>query len=120
MAIFDVPLAELRTRGTIKWQRFEADVIPMFVAEMDAHIAPAVRERLERALREGDTGYPQLPTYQEAFADYAEWQWGWRPRVEEMTLATDVVTGMRDALVAVTQPGDGVVINSPIYPPFRG
>ena len=81
MAIFDVPLAELRTRGTIKWQRFEADVIPMFVAEMDAHIAPAVRERLERALREGDTGYPQLPTYQEAFADYAEWQWGWRPRV---------------------------------------
>ena len=48
MAIFDVPLAELRTRGTIKWQRFEADVIPMFVAEMDAHIAPAVRERLER------------------------------------------------------------------------
>ena len=50
MAIFDVPLAELRTRGTIKWQRFEADVIPMFVAEMDAHIAPAVRERLERAL----------------------------------------------------------------------
>ena len=120
MAIFDVPLAELRTRGTIKWQRFEADVIPMFVAEMDAHIAPAVRERLERALREGDTGYPQLPTYQEAFADYAEWQWGWRPRVEEMTLATDVVTGMRAALVAVTQPGDGVVINSPIYPPFRG
>ena len=44
MAIFDVPLAELRTRGTIKWQRFEADVIPMFVAEMDAHVAPAVRE----------------------------------------------------------------------------
>ena len=120
MAIFDVPLAELRTRGTIKWQRFEADVIPMFVAEMDAHIAPAVRERLERALREGDTGYPQLPTYQEAFADYAAWQWGWRPQAAEMKLATDVVTGMRDALVAVTEPGDGVVINSPIYPPFRG
>jgi cystathionine beta-lyase len=120
MAIFDVPLSELRTRGTIKWQRFEPDVIPMFVAEMDAHAAPAVRERLERALREGDTGYPQLPTYQEAFADYAAWQWGWRPRAAEVKLATDVVTGMRDALVAVTEPGDGVVINSPIYPPFRG
>ncbi|MFT3888654.1 MAG: aminotransferase class I/II-fold pyridoxal phosphate-dependent enzyme [Arachnia sp.] len=120
MAIFDVPLSDLRARGTIKWRRFEPDVLPMFVAEMDAHLAPAVRERLERALREGDTGYPQLPTYQEAFADYSAWQWGWRPEMTEMKLATDVVTGMRDALEAVSEPGDGVVINAPIYPPFRG
>lgn len=120
MAIFDIPLSELRTRGTIKWRRFEPDVLPMFVAEMDAHLATPIRERLERALREGDTGYPQLPTYQEAFADYARWQWGWEIAPREMSLATDVVTGMRDALRAVSKPGDTVVINPPIYPPFRG
>lgn len=120
MAIFDVPLAELQTRGTIKWRRFEADVLPMFVAEMDAHLAPAIRARLERALAEGDTGYPEVPAYQEAFADYAAWQWGWEFSPADAALVTDVVTGMRDAVTAVTGPGDKVVINSPIYPPFRG
>ena len=120
MAIFDIPISELRERGSIKWRRFEPDVLPMFVAEMDAHLAPAVRERLEKALRMGDTGYPELPIYQEAMADYALWQWGWSFDPADATLVTDVVTGMRGALVAVSQPGDGVVINPPIYPPFRG
>lgn len=119
MAIFDVPLSELRERGSIKWRRFEPDVLPMFVAEMDAHLAPAVRERLEEAIRVADTGYPELPTYQEAMADYALWQWGWHFDPADATLVTDVVTGMRDALEAVSEPGDAVVINPPIYPPFR-
>lgn len=120
MAIFDIPLAKLQTRGTIKWRRFEPDVLPMFVAEMDAALAPAIAERLQRAIVEGDTGYPELPAYQEAFADYAAWQWGWEFSPAEATLVTDVVSGMREAVVAVTEPGDKVVINSPIYPPFRG
>lgn len=120
MAIFDVPLSELRQRGSIKWQRFEPDVLPLFVAEMDSRTVPAVQARLEQALRLGDTGYPELPTYQESMADYARWQWGWDFDPAEATLVTDVVSGMRDALEAVTEPGDAVVINSPIYPPFRG
>lgn len=119
MAIFDVPLSELRRRGTIKWRRWEPDVLPMFVAEMDAHLAPPIRAALERALADGDTGYPELPTYQEAFAEYAEWQWGWRIGVADQTLATDVVTAMREAVLAFAAAGDAVVINSPIYPPFR-
>ncbi|HJE52098.1 MAG TPA: aminotransferase class I/II-fold pyridoxal phosphate-dependent enzyme [Tessaracoccus flavescens] len=119
MAIFDVPLADLRKRTSIKWRRFEPDVIPMFVAEMDAHMAAPIRERLERAIRDGDTGYPQDPCYQESYAAFAADTWGWTFNPDDAKLATDVVTGMRDALVAVSEPGDGVVINSPIYPPFR-
>ncbi|WP_197511483.1 MalY/PatB family protein [Tessaracoccus coleopterorum] len=72
------------------------------------------------ALRQGDTGYPELPAYQEAMSDFAQWQWGWTFDPADATLVTDVVTGMRDALEAVSRPGDGVVINPPIYPPFRG
>ena len=47
MAIFDVPLSELRRRGTIKWRRWEPDVLPLFVAEMDVHLAPPIRAALE-------------------------------------------------------------------------
>ncbi|AQP45469.1 MalY/PatB family protein [Tessaracoccus flavus] len=119
MAIFNVPLTELQQRRTIKWRRFEPDVLPMFVAEMDAHLAAPVRERLERALAMGDTGYPQLPDYQEAFADFAQWMWGWSIEPKQFKLATDVVTGMREAVLGLTAPGDAVVINPPIYPPFR-
>lgn len=119
MAIFDVPLADLRRRGSIKWTRFEPDVLPMFVAEMDAHLAAPIRERLERALRDGDTGYPEQPTYQEAYADFAQWQWGWSFEVADARLATDVVSAMREVVLAVSEPGDAVVINTPIYPPFR-
>ena len=76
MTIFSVPLDELRRRGSVKWRRFEPDVLPMFVAEMDANIAQPVADRLQRAIRESDTGYPQSDAYQEAFADYACGQWG--------------------------------------------
>lgn len=119
MTVFSVPLDELRRRNTQKWRTFEPDVLPMWVAEMDAHIAEPVRLRLERALREGDTGYPVLPTYQEAFADYAQWQWGWAPDPADALLAADVVTGMREAVLAFSKPGDKVLINPPVYPPFR-
>lgn len=119
MSIFEVPLERLRQRGSIKWRRYEPDVLPLFVAEMDADLAPAVAQRLQRAIAEGDTGYPELPTYQEAMIDYAQWQWGWDFNVSEASLVTDVVTGMREVILAVTEPGDAVVINPPIYPPFR-
>ena len=118
MTIFNVPLDVLRRRGSIKWQRFAPDVLPMFVAEMDANLADPIRERLERAVRESDTGYPELPAYQEAFADFARYQWGWEMDPAEATLVADVVTGMREAVLALTEPGDRVLINLPVYPPF--
>lgn len=91
----------------------------MFVAEMDAHLAAPVRERLERAVRDSDTGYPELPAYQEAFADFARWAWGWELDPGEAMLVADVVSGMREAVLCLTQPGDRVLINPPVYPPFR-
>lgn len=119
MAIFDVSLDDLRRRTSIKWQRFEPDVLPMFVAEMDVHVAAPVAERLHQAIRDGDTGYPELPLYQEAFAAFAQWMWGWEPDVEDMMLAGDVMSGMRELLLATTELGDAVVVNPAIYPPFR-
>jgi len=67
MAIFDIPLENLRRRRSIKWARFAPDVLPLFVAEMDAKPVPAVVDVLSRMVAEGDTGYPELPDYQEAF-----------------------------------------------------
>ncbi len=119
MAIFDLDLDQLRQRRSIKWARFEPDVIPMFVAEMDARPVPAVVEVLSRMIADGDTGYSELPDYQNAFADYARDVWSWDLDPATISLAGDVVTGMRELVLVVSKPGDAVVINSPIYPPFR-
>lgn len=118
MSIFDVDPAILRRRTSIKWSRFEPDVLPMFVAEMDVQPAPAIVERLERAIADGDLGYPEQPYYQESFAAFADWMWGWRPDPATIKLSGDVMQGMRELTLAVTRPGDGVVINPPVYPPF--
>lgn len=120
MALFTLGLDDLRRRTSIKWQRFEPDVLPMFVAEMDCALPPRVAERLQRVIDDGDTGYPELPFYERAFADYAAWQWGWDlDPASDIGLAGDVMSGMREVLLAVTEPGDAVAFNTPIYPPFR-
>lgn len=120
MPVFDLDLAALRRRTSIKWTRFAPDVLPMFVAEMDVQPAPAIVERLQRAIADGDLGYPEQPFYQEAFSDFAAWLWDWEPDPARMRLSGDVMQGVRELTVAVTEPGDGVVITPPIYPPFYG
>lgn len=119
MPVFDVPLDELRRRTSIKWSRWEPDVLPMFVAEMDCRMPEPVVARLERAMRDGDTGYPELPVYQEAYARFAQWRWGYEPDLTAVVPTGDVMQGLRYALETVTERGDGVVFNPPIYPPFR-
>lgn len=120
MPIFDVPLDVLRQRTSVKWRRFEPDVLPLFVAEMDAQVSPAVLRRLRRALEVGDTGYPELPSYQAAFARFAHWRWGWDVDPAVARVCGDVMGGMEALIMAFSEPGDGVVINPPIYPPFPG
>lgn len=120
MAIFSLGLERLRRRRSIKWARFEPDVLPMFVAEMDVDPAPAITQRLQEVIAEGDLGYPELPVYQESFVAFADWLWDWRlDPARDLQLAGDVMSAMRELTLAVTGPGDAVVINTPIYPPFR-
>ncbi|RRD04561.1 aminotransferase class I/II-fold pyridoxal phosphate-dependent enzyme [Arachnia propionica] len=119
MRIFDVPLEELRRRRSIKWSRFEPDVLPMFVAEMDVHLLPAVQERLNQMLADGDTGYPEQPEYQEAYADFAAETWGLRLDPGSFRVGCDTMAPIRELTAALTEPGDGVAFNPPIYPPFR-
>ena len=114
-------LEDLRSRTSAKWTTYDADVLPLWVAEMDVLTVAPVREALERALREGDTGYPGRSVYAEALAGFAEERYGWSGLDPSATsLVADVMTGAMEALKLVTAPGDAVVVNPPVYPPFFG
>lgn len=118
-AIFDLGPEQLRSRASVKYQQYDADVLPLWVAEMDCALAPPIAARLTEAVRIGDTGYPtmdrQLP---DALASYAAAQWGWQIDPAQVHPAPDVGVGITELLRHNIEPGDQVVICSPVYPPF--
>lgn len=107
-----------RRRTSIKWQHFDPDVLPLWVAEMDVLPAPAISEEIQRVISDGDFGYPVASPYLEAVARwYARWSVSVDP--SRMALATDAMTGVKAAITALTDVGDPVYITVPVYPPFH-
>ncbi|MFD0972602.1 MalY/PatB family protein [Plantactinospora endophytica] len=112
-------LADLRRRTSEKWRRYPADVLPLWVAELDVPLAEPVAQALTEAVALGDTGYPLDGTdYASALAGFARERWGWAPKIEHTRLVPDVMLGVVEMLRLVTGYGDAVVINPPVYPPF--
>jgi cystathionine beta-lyase len=112
-------LDQLRTRTSMKWRAHPADVLPLWVAEMDVLLAPAVASAVQRAIAAGDTGYPHGQAYAEALADFAADRWGWDGiAIERTAIVPDVMLGIVETLRLLTEPGDAVVVCSPVYPPF--
>lgn len=109
-------LKDLRLRRSAKWRGFESDVLPLPVAEMDFPIAKPIQDELIDMIKRSDTGYggiiPELPA---AFAGFAKRHWDWDVDVNQFHLATDVGVAGVEILRLVTQPGDKVVLNSPVY-----
>ena len=114
------PMSTLRRRTSEKWRTYPDDVLPMFVAEMDFPLAPAIKAALHEAVDLGDTGYvdPRGGDAVRAFSEYAEATWGWAPDPARMGITTDVSVVIVESLRRLIAPGDGVVITPPVYPPF--
>ncbi|MEX2625697.1 MAG: aminotransferase class I/II-fold pyridoxal phosphate-dependent enzyme [Ilumatobacteraceae bacterium] len=114
-------VAALGRRPGTKWHR-PGGRLAAWVADMDFPVAPAVRDRLvERAST--DVGYPDWPhaavsPLRERFVDRMVARYGWRPDRERLVELNDVVQGVRIAIHHLTEPGDGVVLHTPAYPPF--
>ncbi|BFM23677.1 cystathionine beta-lyase [Microbacterium testaceum] len=114
-----LPLDLLRQRSSTKWRSYDDDVIPMFVAETDFPLAPAITAALHRAVEIGDTGYtPPRPGIDVDFAAYAERMWDWTIHPSRIRWTGDVMMGVVEVLRAVTSPGDRVIVTPPVYPPF--
>jgi len=114
----ELTLADLRRRTSAKWRKYDPDVLPLWVAEMDVPLAAPIRAELERAIADGDMGYAAGAAYTEALADFAARRWGWDVSPGQMTTVTDVITGYVDVLCMLTEPGEHIIVNSPVYPPF--
>jgi len=102
----------------VKWNAYAADVLPLWVAEMDAAPCEPVVEAVTAALRRGDTGYPLGREVVAAAVAYAADTWAWTIDPSRASPVTDVLTGLSEIVRVVTDPGGPVVVSSPVYNAF--
>lgn len=108
-----------RNSNCAKWDKPGDDTLPLWVADMDFTSPPEVIEALEKAVQHGIFGYPYYgEEIQEVVAEWVLERHGWQIKPESVVLIPGVVTGFNLAANAITQPGDGVLVQTPAYHHF--
>ena len=125
MTTFDFDtIVDRRATGCVKWDEvpegFTADdmrdVIPLWVADMDFAVAPAIQEAVRRRAEHPVYGYTVVgDDYYEAVVSWFRRRHDWTIRREEILYTTGVVPAMSVAIKALTMPGERVLILSPDY-----
>ena len=93
----------------------------MWIADQDFPPAPPIQRVLDEMVAIGDLGYPVRPWLNPLPALFAERQaarHGWKPDPARVRVLTDVLQAMEASLLLHGSPGDGVIVQTPIYPPF--
>ena len=106
-------------RGTdsYKWDSApEADVIPLWVADMDFETFPGITEALQRRVAHGIFGYTRVPeAYYEAVCRWFGKRHGWHINREDIIYTSGVVPAVSAVIKALTLPGDQVIVQGPVY-----
>lgn len=112
-------LIDRRPTASNKWRKFDKDVLPLWVADMDfASPEPVVRALRERA-EHGVYGYVfEEPEFFEVVADRIQKRYGWRVGPEAVVLLPGVIAGLNMAARVFAAPGDGLLEQVPVYPPI--
>lgn len=106
-------------RGTdsYKWDSApEADIIPLWVADMDFETFPGITEALQRRVAHGIFGYTRVPeAYYEAVCNWFGKHHGWHINREDIIYTSGVVPAVSSVIKALTLPGDQVIVQGPVY-----
>ena len=119
-SIFD-RVVDRRGTGSEKWERYAgSDVLPMWVADTDFETAPAVVEALVKRARHGVFGYT-VPSRsaRDAVVAHCAARYGWRIDPSWILFFTGVNKITAAAIRALTEPGDSIIVCTPVYPPLH-
>jgi cystathionine beta-lyase len=122
---FELSQSALQARRNVKWNQYGADVLPAFIADMDFAVAAPIQAAIERIVRDRDYGYPLRDGERvdrlvaKAFAKRMQSRFGWELSPDLVLPMADLVQGTYAPILAFSDPGDGVVLQTPNYPPFR-
>lgn len=108
---------ERRGTDSYKWDSApEADIIPLWVADMDFETFPGITEALQRRVAHGIFGYTRVPeAYYEAVCRWFGKHHGWHINREHIIYTSGVVPAVSAVIKALTLPGDQVIVQGPVY-----
>ncbi|MHC0036345.1 MalY/PatB family protein [Pseudoneobacillus sp. C159] len=124
-------VVERRDTFSVKWDgaavlkemgltdRFDENTIPLFIADMDLPVPQPMVEALKRTVDHRIYGYSIFPEeYYFAIQHWFKKRHEWDIKIEEIVYCPGTVNAINIAIRAFTEPGDGVIIQRPVYPPF--
>lgn len=108
-----------RCTNSYKWDSIpegKGDVLPFWVADMDFRTAPAIIEALQQRVAHGIFGYTRVPdAYYEAVINWFGRRHNWNIQKDWMIYTSGVVPAISAVIKALTQPGDKVLVQNPVY-----
>ncbi len=113
---FDTPVNRKGT-NCVKWDEFsDPDIIPMWVADMDFEIAPCIQQALQERIQHGCFGYTLVPeSFYQATIQWFARRHGWTIERKSFIYTSGVVPAISAIIKGITQPGDIVLIQTPVY-----
>ena len=108
-----------RPTNSVKWNAFPEDVLPMWVADMDFKAPAPILTALQNTLEHGILGY-EFPTtkLKENVAQRMRKHYGWDVKATDVVPVPGLVTGFNIAARITCQPGEGILVQPPVYFPF--
>lgn len=105
-----------RASGSYKWDSRSGVELPLWVADMDFATAPAIVEALRRRVDHGVFGYTKVDDdYYDAVCGWFERRHGWKIRPSDIIYTSGVVPAISAIIKALTEPGDKVIVQTPVY-----
>lgn len=96
------------------------DLLPLWVADMDFATPPFILDAMRKRLRHPILGYTVTEDgYWESIIDWMEYRHGWKVERDWLSYVPGIVTGIGMVLQVFSEDGDKVIIQSPVYHPFR-
>ncbi len=120
---FDKPI-DRRGTGCIKWDALPAyygreDLLPLWIADMDFATPDCIREAVRKRLEHPVLGYGfEHPDFRPAIVDWLKARHGWDVEGEAISFLPGIVRGIAYAVEYLLGPGEKLVVQPPVYPPF--
>ncbi len=113
-------LIERRGTECKKWNTYDADVIPMWIADTDFKCPQPVIDAMVKRAEHGIFGYPtNLNSFEQSIVNWQKKRFGWEVQTDWVEYTPAVIPAIVYAMYAFTNPGDNVVIQMPAYHPFH-
>jgi cystathionine beta-lyase len=113
-------LINRRQTNSLKWTAYEPDVLPMWVADMDFAVPAPITTALHTAVDHGLFGYEMVSlALRQSVAARMKQLYGWDVDESAVVATTGLVSAFYAAAQALCAPGDGYLIQPPVYMPFN-